>query len=265
MSENVLLNVDGRGVATVTLNRPDKHNAFGEELIAELTALLKQLDQDSAVRVLVLTGAGESFSAGADLNWMRAMAGYSEQENFTDALKLADLMATLECMSKPTVARINGHAFGGAVGLIACCDIALASKKAKLCLSEVRLGLVPAVISPYVVAAIGVRQARRLFLTAEAISAKDARKMGLVHDVAKPGELDKLVDEQVSMLLKAGPRALAEAKRLAKEVAGVSSERQQALRLSTSAIIARLRVGDEGQEGLNAFLDKRAPAWVKTD
>ncbi|MCJ7555956.1 MAG: enoyl-CoA hydratase/isomerase family protein [Gammaproteobacteria bacterium] len=265
MSENILLNVDGRGVATVTLNRPDKHNAFGDELIAELTGLLKQLDQDSAVRVLVLTGAGESFSAGADLNWMRAMAGYSEQENFADALKLADLMATLECMSKPTVARVNGHAFGGAVGLIACCDIALASKKAKFCLSEVRLGLVPAVISPYVMAAIGLRQARRLFLTAEAISAKDARKMGLVHDVAKPEELDELVEEQVSMLLKAGPRALAEAKRLAKEVAGVSGERQQALRLSTSAMIARLRVGEEGQEGLNAFLDKRPPAWVKSD
>ena len=265
MTENLLLNVDGRGVATVTLNRPDKHNAFGGQLIDELTALLKQLDQDSAVRVLVLTGAGESFSAGADLNWMRAMAGYSEQENFADALKLADLMATLERMSKPTVARVNGHAFGGALGLIACCDIALASKKARLCLSEVRLGLVPAVISPYVITAIGQRQARRLFLTAEAISAKDARKMGLVHDVAKPDELDELVEEQVSMLLKAGPTALAEAKRLVKEVAGVSGERQQALRLSTSAMIARLRVGDEGQEGLNAFLDKRPPAWVKSE
>ena len=265
MSDSILVSVDGRGVATITLNRPDKHNAFGDQLIAELTALLKQLDGDSAVRVLLLTGAGDSFSAGADLNWMRAMAGYSEQENFADAVKLADLMATLERMSKPTVARINGHAFGGAIGLIACCDIALASKKAKLCLSEVRLGLVPAVISPYVIAAIGARQARRLFMTAEAISAKDARKMGLVHAVAKPEELDELVEEQVSMLLKAGPGALAEAKRLVKEVAGISSERQQALRLSTSAMIARLRISEEGQEGLNAFLDKRPPSWIKSD
>jgi methylglutaconyl-CoA hydratase len=265
MSENLLLSIDGRGVATVTLNRPDKRNAFGDELITELTDLLKHLDGDAGVRVLVLTGAGDSFSAGADLNWMRAMAGYSETENFTDAVKLADLMATLERMSKPTVARINGHAFGGAVGLIACCDIALASKKAKLCLSEVRLGLVPAVISPYVIAAIGARQARRLFMTAEAISAKQARKIGLVHDVAKPDELEELVEEQVSMLLKAGPRALAEAKRLVKEVMGVSGDRQQALRLSTSAMIARLRVSEEGQEGLSAFLDKRPPAWIKSD
>jgi methylglutaconyl-CoA hydratase len=265
MSENVLLSLDQRGVATLTLNRPDKRNAFGDELIAELTALLQQLEHDPAVRVLVLTGAGETFSAGADLNWMRAMAGFSEQENFADALKLADLMSTLDRLPKPTVARVNGHAFGGAVGLIACCDVAVASKRARLCLSEVRLGLVPAVISPFVIAAIGERQARRLFLTAEAISAKSARKMGLVHEVAKPEELDDLVEEQVSMLLKAGPLALTEAKRLVREVAGVSAERREALRLSTAAMIARLRVSDEGQEGLDAFLGKRLPAWTGTD
>jgi methylglutaconyl-CoA hydratase len=213
----------------------------------------------------VLTGAGETFSAGADLNWMRAMAGYSEQENFADALKLADLMATLDRMPKPTVARINGHAFGGAVGLIACCDVAVASKRARLCLSEVRLGLVPAVISPYVIAAIGARQARRLFLTAEAISAKEARKMGLVHKVAKPEELDDLVEEQVSMLVKAGPVALTESKRLVREVGGIGGKKQEALRLSTSALIARLRISAEGQEGLDAFLGKRLPAWTEPD
>jgi methylglutaconyl-CoA hydratase len=265
MSENVHLSTDRRGVATLTLNRPDKRNAFGAELIAELTGLLYQLEHDDKVRVVVLTGAGETFSAGADLNWMRAMAGYSEQENFADALKLADLMATLDRMPKPTVARINGHAFGGAVGLIACCDVAVASKKARLCLSEVRLGLVPAVISPYVIAAIGARQARRLFLTAEAISAKEARKMGLVHKVAKQEELDDLVEEQVNMLVKAGPVALTEAKRLVREVGGIGGKKQEALRLSTSALIARLRISAEGQEGLDAFLGKRLPAWTEPD
>lgn len=179
-----------------------------------------------------------------------------------DALKLADLMDTLDRLSKPTVARVNGHAFGGAVGLIACCDIVVASKKARLCLSEVRLGLVPAAISPYVIAAIGPRQARRLFQTAEAISAKAARKIGLVHLTAKPEDLDEKVAEQVNMLLKAGPVALAEAKRLVQEVAGPAAERREALRQSTAGLIARLRVGEEGQEGLNAFLEKRPPAWT---
>lgn len=262
MSENIAFHRDPRGVVTLTLNRPDKHNAFGDELIADLTRILGELDRDPTVRVVVLTGAGRSFSAGADLNWMRAMAGYTEQQNLEDALKLADLMDTLDRLGKPTVARVNGHAFGGAVGLIACCDIAVASKKARLCLSEVRLGLVPAAISPYVIAAIGPRHARRLFQTAEAIKAKKARKIGLVHLVADPEELDEKVAEQVDMLLKAGPQALAEAKRLVRDVAGAQDERREALRQSTAALIARLRVGAEGQEGLNAFLEKRPPAWV---
>ncbi|MDH3400682.1 MAG: enoyl-CoA hydratase/isomerase family protein [Chromatiales bacterium] len=265
MSENILLNTDERGVATVTLNRPDKRNAFGDELISDLTMLLNDLDGDESIRVVVLTGAGDTFSAGADLNWMRAMAGYSEQENFEDALKLAKLMETLDRLGKPTVARINGHAFGGAVGLVACCDIALASKKARLCLSEVRLGLVPAVISPYVIAAIGQRHARRLFLTAEAISAKAARKIGLVHAVAKPEELDELVEEQVDMLLQAGPHAIAEAKRLVQDVADADPQRRDELRRSTAALIARLRVSLEGQEGLGAFLEKRPAAWTSRD
>jgi methylglutaconyl-CoA hydratase len=261
MSENILLNIDERGVATVTLNRPDKRNAFGDELISDLTMLLNDLDGDENIRVIVLTGAGDTFSAGADLNWMRAMAGFSEQENFEDALKLADLMEALDRLRKPTVARINGHAFGGAVGLVAC-------KQARLCLSEVRLGLVPAVISPYVIAAIGPRHARRLFLTAESISAKAARKIGLVHAVAKPEELDELVEEQVEMLLRAGPHALAEAKRLVQDVVDADPQRRDKLRRSTAALIARLRGSLEGQEGLGAFLEKRPAAWIsrgKTD
>jgi len=265
MSENILLNTDERGVATVTLNRPEKRNAFGDELISDLTMLLNDLDGDETIRVVVLTGAGDTFSAGADLNWMRAMAGYSEQENFDDALKLADLMETLDRLRKPTVARINGHAFGGAVGLVSCCDIALASKKARLCLSEVRLGLVPAVISPYVIAAIGPRHARRLFLTAEAISAKAARKIGLVHAVAKPEELDELVEEQVQMLLRAGPHALAQAKRLVQDVVDADPQRRDELRRTTAALIARLRGSAEGQEGLAAFLEKRPAAWTTPD
>ena len=261
MSENILMDCDARGVATVTLNRPEKRNAFGDELIADLTLLLRDLDEDPSVRVVVLTGAGDTFSAGADLNWMRAMAGYSREENIEDALKLADLMETLDGLAKPTVARVNGHAFGGAVGLIACCDIALASKHARLALSEVRLGLVPAVISPYVIR--GPRQARRLFQTAEAISAKRARKMGLVHEVADPDELDEKVAEQVSMLLTGGPQALAHAKRLVRTIVTVGEESRAEQRQYTAELIADLRAGEEGQEGLGAFLAKRKPRWTR--
>jgi methylglutaconyl-CoA hydratase len=264
MSENILLDSDDRGVATITLNRPDKRNAFGDELIADLTLLLRDLETDPAVRVVVLTGAGETFSAGADLNWMRAMAGYTREENIEDALKLADLMEALDTLAKPTVARVTGHAFGGAVGLIACCDIALASKKARLALSEVRLGLVPAVISPYVIAAVGPRQARRLFLSAEAITAKRARKMGLVHEVADPEDLDVLVEEQLGMLLAGGPQALEHAKRLMRNIAGRDVETRAMQRQYTAELIADLRAGEEGQDGLGAFLEKRKPGWVKT-
>jgi len=264
MSENILLDSDHRGVATVTLNRPEKRNAFGDELIADLTLVLRDLGSDPAVRVVVLTGAGETFSAGADLNWMRTMAEYSREENIEDALKLADLMETLDTLSKPTVARVNGHAFGGALGLIACCDIALASKKARLALTEVRLGLVPAVISPYVIAAIGPRQARRLFQTAEAISAKRARKMGLVHEVADPEDLDALLEEQLAMLLAGGPQALEHAKRLVRNVAGSDSETRAMQRQYTAELIADLRSSEEGQDGLGAFLEKRRPGWVRT-
>lgn len=248
------------GVTTITLDRPDKHNAFDDALIAELTAVLKRVDDDAATRVVVLTGAGKSFSSGADLGWMRRMAGYDAVENRTDALKLAELMRTLDTLSKPTIARVNGAAFGGAVGLVACCDIAISLDIAKYSLSEVRLGLVPAVISPYVVRAIGTREARRWFLTAEPFDAATAQRIGLVHEVSNIAGLDHAVTRQVDALSRGGRNAIAAAKRL---VARVSAPVDEALLLETAELIAALRVAPEGQEGLAAFLEKRDPAWTK--
>ena len=263
MADNVLLEIDRRGVATLTLNRPEVHNAFDAGLVQRLTELLVELKSRPGVRVLVLTGAGRSFSAGADVNWMRSMANCSEEENFEDALHLADLMALLNSMPMPTVARVNGHAYGGGVGLLACCDIVLASNEARFALSEVRLGLVPAVISPYVVAAIGERNARRLFLSGEAMTAKLARRVGLVHEIAKPNKLEAALEDQLGMLLKGGPNALRESKELIFTVEGGGISADDALRRRTAQIIAQLRVSAEGQEGLAAFLEKRRPAWME--
>lgn len=265
MSDNVLLQVDSRGVATLTLNRPEVHNAFDAGLILRLTELLVELKSRPEVRAVVLTGAGRSFSAGADVHWMRSMAACDEDENFEDALQLADLMSLLNALPMPTIARVNGHAYGGGVGLVACCDIALASRDARFALSEVRLGLVPAVISPYVMAAIGERNARRLFLSAEAMSAKLARRVGLVHEIARPDQLDDAVEHQLGMLLKGGPIALRESKELIFTVEGGGVSADVALKRRTAQIIAQLRVSDEGQEGLAAFLEKRPPEWACGD
>ncbi|MGD9387100.1 MAG: enoyl-CoA hydratase-related protein [Gammaproteobacteria bacterium] len=263
MADNVLLELDRRGIATLTLNRPEVHNAFDAALVLRLTELLMDIKERKDLRAVVLTGAGRSFSAGADLNWMRSMAASSEEENFEDALHLADLMALLNSMPLPTVARVNGHAFGGGVGLLACCDIVLASNEARFALSEVRLGLVPAVISPYVIAAIGERHARRLFLSAETMNAKLARRIGLVHEIAKPNKLDAALADQLGMLLRGGPAALRESKQLVATVAGHRLSADDALKRRTAEIIAQLRVSAEGQEGLAAFLEKRKPAWLE--
>ena len=206
------------GVAVVTLARPDVHNAFDEVLIAELTATLKTLDADAAVRVVVLAGQGRSFCAGADLGWMQRMAGYSHAENLADATALATMLATLDRMAKPTIARVHGAAYGGGVGLVACCDIAVAAEEATFALSEVKLGLIPATIGPYVVAAIGARQARRYFLTAERFTAAEAMRIGLVHDVVPAAAVDRRVDALIAALRAAGPRAQAEAKALVRAV-----------------------------------------------
>lgn len=251
--------IDQRGVATVTLNRPQVHNAFDDAVIAELTERLAQLGADPAVRAVVLTGAGESFSAGGDLNWMRSMAGFSAAENEADALRLAQLLDTLDRLPKPTVARVNGGAFGGGVGLIACCDVAVGVETARFGLTEVRLGLAPATIAPYVVRAIGARQARRYFLTGERFDAREAQRIGLLHEVVAADALDGTVERLLDALLAGGPLALVACKQLVDDVSG-RTDREQ-LKRDTAALIARLRVSAEGQEGLHAFFERRPPAW----
>ncbi len=251
-----------RQVARVALNRPDVHNAFDHELILELTETLQKLDADAAIRGVVLTGNGASFSAGADLNWMRSMASASEADNRADSERLATLMRTLNFLSKPTIARVNGAAYGGGVGLVACCDIAIAADNTKFGLTETRLGLVPAVISPYVMAAIGARHCRRLFVSAEIFGADDALRIGLVHRVVPAAELDGAVDETLGHLRKGGPRAQAEAKRLAFRMSGAALHSAQSIDVENAALIAALRVSDEGQEGIGAFLAKRPANWI---
>lgn len=250
------------GLAHVVMARPEVHNAFDDTLIAELTGALEALDQDASVRAVVLTGAGATFSAGADLNWMRGMARASEDENREDSLRLAKLMRTLNFLGKPTVARVNGSAYGGGVGLIACCDIAIGVEGAKFSLSEVKLGLVPAVISPYVVAAIGQRHARRLFVTAEVFDAAEAERIGLLHRCVAGDQLDEAVERSLHWLGKGGPLAQREAKQLALRMAGMTADNALAQDMENAALIARLRVSPEGQEGLGAFLDKRPPRWA---
>jgi methylglutaconyl-CoA hydratase len=248
-------------VATLTLTRAERHNAFDDGLIAALTFELQRLGEDPEVRVIVLTGAGASFSAGADLNWMRRVAAAGLEENQRDAHALARLMRTLYLLPKPTIARVNGAAYGGGVGLVACCDIAIAVEGAKFGLTETKLGLVPAVISPYVVAAIGARQARRLFQTAEVFGAAIAATLGLVHQVVAATALDEAVAQQASLLLKAGPAAVYEAKRLVQKLSGIDADRLDLLDTEHAVLIADLRASAEGREGLGAFLEKRKPNW----
>jgi methylglutaconyl-CoA hydratase len=260
MSDSLLLQRDG-AVARLQLNRPQLHNAFDAGLITALTAALDTLGADPGVRVVVLEGNGASFSAGADLNWMRGMAAASEADNRDDALALACLLRTLDTLPKPTIARVHGAAFGGGVGLVAACDIAIGAAEAKFGLTESKLGLLPAVISPYVIAAIGARQARRWFATAEIFDAGEARRIGLLHDVVNATALDTAVQRQVDLLLKAGPIAAASAKALVRDVAAGTDA--AAIDQANAALIARLRVSPEGQEGIGAFLEKRKPAWTQ--
>ena len=261
MPDSLLLERAGP-VARLRLNRPALHNAFDAELISAMVSALEGLAGDDGVRVVVLEGAGASFSAGADLNWMRGMAAASEQENRDDSLALARLMRALDELPKPTIARVHGAAFGGGVGLVACCDIAIGAEGAKFGLTESKLGLLPAVISPYVIAAIGARQARRWFATAEVFDAAQAQRVGLLHEVVAADALDAAVDRQVALLLKAGPVASARAKTLVRDVAWRSD--RDAIDAANADLIAKLRVSPEGQEGLSAFLDKRAPGWTET-
>ena len=246
-------------VATVRLNRPDKHNAFDETLIADLTQAFRHLAGDAAARVVVLAANGPSFSAGADLDWMKRMSVLGREENERDSLLLADLMAAIDRCPKPVVGLIEGAAFGGGVGLVACCDIAIATTNASFCLSETRLGLIPAVISPYVAAAIGPRACRRYFLTAEKFDAATAERLGLVHRVVVPEALAEARDEILGHLLKGGPAALAAAKDLVQRVSNAKID--EALRRDTAWRIADARASAEGKEGIAAFLEKRKPNW----
>lgn len=260
MSQSIQI-ADHGGVRRITLNRPQVHNAFDDGLIAELTAALEHAGEDGGVRAVVLTGEGASFSAGADLNWMRSMVGASEAENREDSLRLATLMRTLQYLPKPTIARVNGAAYGGGVGLVACCDIAIGVDTARFGLTEVKLGLVPAVISPYVIHAIGLRQARRLFVTGELFDATTALQIGLLHQCVPVEQLDDAVNATLGLLAKAGPVAQAEAKQLALRIAGADENSAAQIDRENAALIARLRVSAEGQEGLGAFLGKRAASW----
>ena len=247
-------------VATIWMNRPDLHNAFDEILIAELTAACIAFDEDQDVRIVILTGRGKSFSAGADLNWMKRAANNGLDDNLNDARALARMLRTLAEMQKPTIARVQGAALGGGMGLAAACDIAVASTKAVFATSEVKFGIIPSAISPYVLRAIGARQASRYFQSAERIDAARAREIGLVHEIVEPEALDTKVQEIVSALLQGGPLAQSAAKDLIRAVNGQMVN--ETLVEETAHRIAHLRATPEAREGIAAFLDKRQPNWI---
>lgn len=254
--------IDPRGVVTLTLDRAELHNAFDDLLIAELIKTLSLYQQNPNTKLLVLRANGKSFSAGADLNWMKRVAQYSFSQNKQDAEQLAELMSRLYHFPSPTIAVVQGAAFGGGVGLVSCCDIAVASDKASFCLSEVKLGLVPAVISPYVIAAIGARQAQRYFLSAERFDAQTAFSLGLVQQLTSADNLEQVADSLITTLLQNSPQALKACKKLIQAVDGAINAQ---LRDMTTTLIAELRASPEGKEGLSAFLEKRPARWLQHD
>ena len=259
----VLCTVDELGVATVTLNNPDKHNAFDDDVIALLTTIFSNIADNPDIRVMVLTSTGKSFCAGADLGWMKRMADYSYQENLADSNALAQLFNVLNFMPQATIAQVQGAAFGGALGLVSCCDIVVAANKASFCLSEVKLGLIPATISPYVINAIGLKAARRYFLTAERFFADQAKSIGLVDEVVDINELENTTNAFVNTLLANGPMAVKAAKKLILDV--VHQPIDDKLIADTSDRIASIRVSEEGQEGLTSFFEKRPANWQSSD
>ncbi|MBC7802890.1 MAG: enoyl-CoA hydratase/isomerase family protein [Candidatus Parcubacteria bacterium] len=260
MQENLI--VEKRNmVAIVTLNRPEVRNAFDDVLIASMTRTFRELDRDDSVRAVVLAGAGPAFCAGADLNWMKRMAGYGYEQNLADAEALAEMLKTLDGLSKPTVARVHGPAYAGGVGLVAACDIAIGSHQAEFCLTEVKLGLSPATISPYVVRAMGERLARRYFITGEVIDAGEAYRLRLLSDVASKEELDGAVNAILGHLVVGGRKAHGKIKDLIRMVAAGAVD--QAMIADTAKRIAEIRVSEEGREGIASFLEKRKPSWVQ--
>lgn len=259
MFETLIVDRNGL-VATVTLNRPDVRNAFNETTIAELTQVFRDLDTDPAIRAIVLAANGPAFCAGADLNWMKKMADYTHAENLADAGQLAAMLAAIYRCSKPVVAKVQGDCYAGGMGLVAACDIAVSVDSANFCLSEVRLGLVPATISPYVIKAMGESAARRYFITAERFSAAEAHRIGFVHEGATADALDDKVADIVKALISNSPHAVRQGKRLVQDVA--SREISPELIAATVEGIAQIRASDEGREGVRSFLEKRKPNWL---
>ncbi|MBT5457355.1 MAG: enoyl-CoA hydratase/isomerase family protein [Rhodospirillaceae bacterium] len=247
-------------MAHLTLNRPERHNAFDDHMISVLDDRLREIADRGDVRAVILAAEGKSFSAGADLDWMKRMAGYSSAENEADAKALGDMLARLNGLAVPTIALVQGGAYGGGVGLVAACDMAIAAEEAVFSLTEVRLGIIPSVVSPYVLAAIGARAARRYFLTAERFDAAEAYRMGLVHEVVPAAELRAFGDSLVKQLLAGSPAAIASAKQLIAHMAGRPVD--EALIAETARRIAAARASEEGKEGISAFLERRKPDWV---
>ena len=257
MTDTLITERDDRGIVRLTLNRPDKHNALNSELIGALMEYFEEFYEKPAARVLIITGAGKSFCSGVDLNEMLSMSKVSEDDNRQDAIRLASLMNTIYSLPVPTIARINGPAFGGGLGIIACCDFAIAAENAYFTFSELLLGLLPAIIAPYIINAIGVRTAKQFFLGASRISAKQAYYTGLVTQLADRESLDTAVMECTNSLLLSGPEAINECKRFIDHLVPIDSYTIQ----HTADLIARLRVSPEGQEGISAFVEKRKPRW----
>ncbi len=259
-NNSLILEIDNRGVAIVTMNRPEKHNAFDETVIEELTSIFNEVEHNKEVKIMILQSTGRSFSAGADLEWMKRMANYDHEENVKDANALAKMLHTLNYMSIPTIAKVQGAAMGGGAGLVCCCDIAIATNNASFAFSEAKLGLIPATIGPYVLKSIGSQAARRYFLTAERFIAERAMSLGMISEVVDDQELDEKVNSIIDTILMNSAEAVKAAKQLIIDIDGktVTEELMQL----TSERIADIRASEEGKEGLSAFLEKRKPAWV---
>jgi methylglutaconyl-CoA hydratase len=256
--ETIIYKIDDK-IARVILNRPDVHNAFNDTMIQELSNVFDDIEKNPDIRVVILTGEGKSFCAGADLNWMRRVKDYTYEENLKESLDLAEMLHKIYSCPKPTIARVNGAAIGGGTGLVAVCDIAIAASTAKFSFSEVKIGLIPACISPYVLKKCGEGKCREFFLTGERLTADKACVAGLVNHVASSEEIDKIVDELVNQLISSGPEAIKKCKELLRKVSEMSLENAKKY---TAEVIAQLRISEEGQEGMNSFLEKRKPRWA---
>ncbi len=260
MNSSLQVATDTNGITTLSLNRPEKHNAFDPDLMQLIINTLAALEIDNECRVLIITGSGKSFSSGADLNYMKSMVNFSHEENVIDAQRLATMLKTLNHFPKPVIAAVNGNAFAGATGLIACSDLVIAASNARFCISEVRLGIAPAVISPFVIARIGVHNARRYFLSAEIFAAEAAQHAGLVHEIVAPEALLETAHKHAMNFLNNGPQAIRATKELIHHIASYNAD--PAITQYTCELIARLRCSEEGQQGLAAYFEKNSPPWV---